>query len=58
MGGTGLEPVTPSVSKRLRRSRPFARVRARRGNCVGVRLKPYPYLVSSPSGGMTIGFIG
>jgi hypothetical protein len=27
MGGTGLEPVTPSLSKRLRRSRPFALVR-------------------------------
>jgi hypothetical protein len=27
MGGTGLEPVTPSLSKRLRRSRLFASVR-------------------------------
>jgi hypothetical protein len=27
MGGTGLEPVTPSLSRRRNRSRPFARIR-------------------------------
>ena len=30
MGGTGLEPVTPSLSRRCSRSRPFAQVRSMR----------------------------
>src|SRR5687768_643424 len=33
MGGTGLEPVTPSLSKRVRRSRLFAPVRLSLQTC-------------------------